>query len=236
MEKTMIVNGIEVIVHDNGKVFVNGKELQIYKYSCGAKRQKTYQYVYVANKKGIALHRLLAQAFIPHGEEETTVTFIDGNTMNVSINNLKWVKPGHWNRENLPRGEAHPNALNKDKEINEIFRLASYGRFSKEEISKFTGVSVKRVQKLIQCDDSYIALKKQWGVKPFAPDPETRKKVLDICDMIMAGVFSLNDIAEKSNTSYGIVRKIYTKDYTSYWYQETLKQYDFPKLPRRTEK
>lgn len=48
-------------------------------------------YIYVrVNKQKYALHRLIAQTFIPNVQTRTTVTHIDGNKENNSISNLKW--------------------------------------------------------------------------------------------------------------------------------------------------
>lgn len=50
-----------------------------------------YVELYKNNKrKHKAIHRLLAEAFIPNPENKPTVDHIDGNRQNNSLNNLRW--------------------------------------------------------------------------------------------------------------------------------------------------
>jgi hypothetical protein len=44
-------------------------------------------------KHTATVHRVVAEAFIPHDEHHTVVKFIDGDKMNPVASNLKWVKP-----------------------------------------------------------------------------------------------------------------------------------------------
>lgn len=44
------------------------------------------------NKRTATVHRIVAEAFIPHDEHHTVVKFIDGNKLNPVASNLKWVK------------------------------------------------------------------------------------------------------------------------------------------------
>ncbi len=56
-------------------------------------KQNGYKYVdlWKNNKcKKYALHRLIAEAFIPNPENKTTVDHKDGNRLNNSLDNLRW--------------------------------------------------------------------------------------------------------------------------------------------------
>lgn len=46
-----------------------------------------------AKKRTVTVHRIVAEAFIPHDEHHTVVKFIDGDKLNPAAHNLKWVKP-----------------------------------------------------------------------------------------------------------------------------------------------
>ena len=77
-------------VSNKGRIYVKATNQIIY----GHLVQK-YRYVYITDNDGIkhhyAVHRLVAQAFIPNPENKTEVDHIDSNPANNDVTNLRWV-------------------------------------------------------------------------------------------------------------------------------------------------
>lgn len=84
----VIIYDEELEISKEGTVLRNGKIYKSYIRSGG--------YLKLTMKidnviRNILLHRLLAQAFIPNPENKPMVDHIDGNPLNNSIDNLRWV-------------------------------------------------------------------------------------------------------------------------------------------------
>lgn len=77
-----------------------------------------YKFVGLSNKSGRknkAVHRLVAEAFIPNQNDMPEVNHIDGNKQNNCVNNLEWCS----RRENV----LHSYKLGLKKPIQEYIRL-----------------------------------------------------------------------------------------------------------------
>lgn len=55
-------------------------------------------------RKTIAIHRLVAQAFLPNSENKPCVNHIDGNKLNNSITNLEWATYSENNKHAIDTG------------------------------------------------------------------------------------------------------------------------------------
>ena len=85
-------------------------------------------------KKNHQVHRLVAQAFIPNGENKTEVNHIDGNKENNTVDNLEWVNRS----ENMQH--AYKNNLCESQRI-----------ASKQNIYKAREVYVAKCSKQVKC-------------------------------------------------------------------------------------
>lgn len=75
-------------VDTNGIVYgQNGKPL---KYSLNHNGYCIINFNHYDKRKGYAIHRLVAETFIPNPENKPTVNHIDGNKQNNSVENLEW--------------------------------------------------------------------------------------------------------------------------------------------------
>ncbi len=93
-------------------------------------------YVYLrVNIQKYALHRLVAQIFIPNLENKPFVNHIDGNKINNSMSNLEWVTCGENNLHNhkigLTKGHTR-KIIQYDLEMNEIKKFDRILDASKE--------------------------------------------------------------------------------------------------------
>lgn len=93
-------------------------------------------YIYVrVNKQKYALHRLIAQTFIPNLEEKPFVNHIDGNKINNSVSNLEWCSCSENNLHNHKIGlnKGHTRQIAQyDLEMNEIKKFNKILDASKE--------------------------------------------------------------------------------------------------------
>jgi hypothetical protein len=93
-------------------------------------------YIYLrVNIKKYALHRLIAQTFIPNIENKPFVNHIDGNKLNNSVNNLEWCTCSENNLHNFKIGlnKGHTRKIIQyNLEMNEINRFNSIKEASKE--------------------------------------------------------------------------------------------------------
>ena len=87
---TKLIDGFSNYTISTDGVVTNIKTNQIKKPWLG-KVGYYYLDLYENNKSTkVALHRLLAQTFIPNPENKRTVNHIDGNKLNNSLTNLEW--------------------------------------------------------------------------------------------------------------------------------------------------
>lgn len=93
-------------------------------------------YIYVrVNIDKYALHRLVAQIFIPNLENKPFVNHIDGNKVNNSVSNLEWVTCSENNLHNHKIGlnTGHKRKIGQyDLEMNEIKKFNAIKDASKE--------------------------------------------------------------------------------------------------------
>ena len=70
--------------------------------------------------KSFALHRLVAELFIPNPENKKEVDHIDTNKLNNNINNLRWVQPSE-NMNNPLTIQHKRNIWNNKKHYDKIY-------------------------------------------------------------------------------------------------------------------
>ena len=91
------------LIDRDGRVFstISNKYLKPTVFNVG------YYYLTLINdnglKKKVALHRLLANTFIPNPYNKPEVNHRDGNKLNNSLGNLEWVTPSENIRNAIPR-------------------------------------------------------------------------------------------------------------------------------------
>lgn len=78
-----IQNNKNYYIHPDGRIYSK------YTYMLLKPRENTYMYVRL-NKVNMAIHRLVAQHFIPNPENKPFVNHKDGNKLNNHVNNLEW--------------------------------------------------------------------------------------------------------------------------------------------------
>jgi len=105
------------IITDEGKLYslMSGKK-KLLKPTKVKRRQTSYEETRIrfadGKNKGVKIHRLVAQAFIPNPENKPQVNHIDSNGLNNHVSNLEWVT----NKEN------HRHSLNQGRADTETFR------------------------------------------------------------------------------------------------------------------
>ena len=93
-------------------------------------------YIYLrVNIQKYALHRLVAQTFIPNLENKPFVNHIDGNKINNSVTNLEWCSCSENNLHNHKIGlnKGHKRKIIQyDLEMNELKKFDTIKEASKE--------------------------------------------------------------------------------------------------------
>lgn len=132
------------------------------KLSPGLNKVTGYYYVslWKDNKgKSFAVHRLVAQAFIPNPDNKPEVNHKDSNRLNCCVTNLEWVSSS----ENSLHGYEHGLATQKPRrklledDYKEIFRRFMLGESFASILKNFT-ISPGRLSVNLK------ALTQKWGV------------------------------------------------------------------------
>lgn len=102
-----------------------------------------------------AVHRLVAEAFIPNPKNKSQVNHIDGDKLNNHVNNLEWVtsyenvKHSIKNNLNNPqKGEGHPFSKLKEEDVMRINERYDNGE-SSSEIAKDYPVNYRSVMDIV---------------------------------------------------------------------------------------
>jgi hypothetical protein len=127
---------------------------------CGANVRHTkdrhgYPRVYVmvsGRRKGLFVHRMIAEAFIPNPENKPEVNHINADKGDYSIENLEWCT----REENMKH--AHRNGLVPPRKMTETERcrysmapiLYDTGRFSMREIALAFGTTQPNITRMIK--------------------------------------------------------------------------------------
>jgi len=93
-----IQNNKNYYIHPDGRIYS--------KYTCMLlkPRENTYMYVRLGNNINIAIHRLVAQHFIPNPENKPFVNHKDGNKLNNHVDNLEWMTVSENNQHAIDTG------------------------------------------------------------------------------------------------------------------------------------
>ena len=125
MEKLFNINSVDYIVSTEGKIY-STKNVGRGKYHKELKQRKNQDgYLLVttgknAYRKGIAVHRIIAKAFIPNPDNLPEVDHIDNNKENNNVNNLRWISSFD-NKSRIPfevRSITHKCELNGRAKLN----------------------------------------------------------------------------------------------------------------------
>ena len=99
---------IDLLIGDDGKVYsLDGTE----------RIQQDYGYMRImVKRRTYAVHRLVAETFIPNPDNKTVVDHIDKDRKNNVINNLRWVTP----QENA-QSISHDNSNKKSVDLYTVY-------------------------------------------------------------------------------------------------------------------
>jgi len=115
MKSKILDNYPNYCIWDDGVVWnISGNKLrEIYGYiHCETGYKRFCLYDKNRKQKTLTLHQLLALSFIPNPENLKEIDHIDGDKLNNSLSNLRWVTPSQNNRnkEKFQRNENTPQS------------------------------------------------------------------------------------------------------------------------------
>lgn len=124
---------------------------------------KGYLFVALGAGKQINVHRLVAGAFIGPCPIGLEVNHIDGDKLNNASTNLEYCTRSENEKHSLRLGlrkpfhkigQEHPRAKLTEKDVRQIRRLYSSGKYSQSEIGKMYGMK--------QCSIQHITKRRIW--------------------------------------------------------------------------
>ena len=134
--KTALHPILKVLVREDGAVFLNGKNNRWKPHwSFGYRNDEGYFKIRI-NKKTYAMHRIVAETFIPNPESKPTVDHIDRNPGNNNVENLRWAT-------HHEQSINSANHLNRDVRItvsqreNPSLYRREYYKFNREKVRKY---------------------------------------------------------------------------------------------------
>ena len=185
-----------------------------------------------------AVHRLVAQAFIPNPENKPEINHIDGNKTNNDVSNLEWatrkenahhaIQIGLYN----PRGENNAYSKYTEKQIREACELMENPKNNPRYVSMITGISRTTLY--------YIRMGKEWAhISKDYDLPKinyrfgtnninnryTEDQIHEVCRLLEFGKYP-KEIENETGVDNDIVQKIRKKEL---WTQIS-SFYDFPDI------
>lgn len=124
-----------------------------------AKLRKRYRKVALCldgTRKDIAVHRLVATAFIPNPHGKPEINHIDGDPSNNQLENLEWVTKSenmrHAFRVGLMhhRGEHNGRAILTADQVRAMRRIYAKGGKTQTEVGQMFGVSPYRAHQVLR--------------------------------------------------------------------------------------
>lgn len=116
MRRAVVIDG-NFAVYEDGTIYriADGIEMPV-------ELNTSTGYYTFSFKKGYAVHRVIATAFIPNPDNKPIVNHIDGNKLNNAVSNLEWVTYGEnwrhaWNMGLIPhkRNSQGARITHKDR-------------------------------------------------------------------------------------------------------------------------
>ncbi|MDP2692966.1 MAG: NUMOD4 domain-containing protein [bacterium] len=195
----------------NHKNIIKGKLLK--------QRLDRYGYYTVAfykdgKRKGLLVHRLVAQNFIQNPQNLPCVNHIDGNKKNNYKENLEWVTPRDNSRHAIrmgltnPMGSSNPNASFTEGEVIELRKIYGIGKISIAKIAKAYGKHPGYLRDVI--------VGKCWKNLPIFHDPKDpyshlrqldKKRELKVIEMYSSRTYSQKKLSTLFNVSLKVIRR-----------------------------
>lgn len=140
MRRAVVIDG-NFAVYEDGTVrqIIGGKEMPV--------RMNTGTgYFTFSFKKGYAVHRVIAQAFIPNPENKSQVNHKDGNKLNNAVENLEWVTPSENVRHAVATGlKGNRPSRNSKKANNPFYKARCHAGLTIVKAASEIGVSTASI-------------------------------------------------------------------------------------------
>ena len=156
----------------------------------------------------VAVHRLVAMAFIPKPKGKDVVNHIDCDTSNNSVSNLEWVTTTENLQHQLAVGSI--STLLNEKDVHFICRCLEEG-MGCTEISRNFGYSSDSIYQIKRGDNwKEIACKYNFNKPKKYNSKLTEDQVIEICNKLNEG-YDSSQVARLLGFSYDVVNKIRTR-------------------------
>ncbi len=150
-------------IHNINKGYISRIKIRVQRISKGT-NYRIIQLVKDSQRKTCKVHVLFAAAFIPNPNNKPIVNHLDGNKLNISVENLEWAT---WSENNKHAYDTGLKRCGEDMAISKLTNEQAVeiykSSLSYTKLAKYYGISVSSIAQIKQGKTYKQAIKKAYA-------------------------------------------------------------------------